>query len=58
MAMKYGFKVLFVNPKGTTKSEKHDKVMKRYGLDGHSALAYLIALRDIERHSLTQKVTD
>jgi len=57
-AMKHGFKVLLVNPKGTTKSEEHDKVMKRYGLDRHTASAYLIALRGIERHSLIQKATD
>jgi len=58
MAMKYGFKVLLVNPKGTTKSEEHDEAMKRYGLDRHTASAYIIALRGVERHSPTQKVTD
>jgi len=58
MAMKYSFKVLLVNPKWTTKSEEHDKAMKRYGLDRHSASAYIIALQGIERHSPTQKVTD
>ena len=50
MAMKYGFKVLLVNPKGTTNSEEHSKIMRRYGLDRHTASAYLIALRGIERH--------
>jgi len=32
--------------------EEHDDVMKRYGLDRHTASAYLIALRGIERHSM------
>jgi len=58
MAMKYGFKVLLVNPKGTTKSEEHDGVMRRYGLDRHMASAYIITLRGIERRSLIQKATD
>ncbi len=57
MAMKYGFSVLLVNPKGTTNSEKHSKIMRRYGLDRHSASAYIIALRGIERHGLIQKAT-
>ncbi len=57
MAMKYGFKVLLVNPKGTTNSEEHGKIMRRYGLDRHTASAYIIALRGIERHSLIQKIT-
>jgi len=58
MAMKYGFKVLLVNPKGTTKSEEHDEAMKRCGLDRHTASAYIIALRGIERHSPAQKVAE
>ena len=57
MAMKYGFKVLLVNPKGTTSSKEHDIVMKKYGLDRHTASAYLIALRGIERHTTIQKAT-
>ncbi len=57
MAMKYGFRVLLVNPKGTTNSEEHDKAMRRYGLDRHTASAYIIAIRGIKRHSLIQKAT-
>ena len=57
MAMKYDFKVLLVNPKGTTNSEEHDRMMKRYGLDRHTASAHIIALRGIERHNLIHKVT-
>ena len=55
MSMKYGFKVLLINPKGTTQSKEHNKVMKRYGLDRHAASAYLIALKGIKRHELIQK---
>ncbi len=41
----YGLHVVTVNPKGTTRSEDHEYVMRRYGLDSHTASAYLIALR-------------
>jgi len=43
----YGLNTKFVNPKGTTSSREHDKVMKRFGLDRHTASAYIIALRSI-----------
>lgn len=55
MAMKYGFKVLLVNPKGTTHSKEHDEVMRKYGLDRHTASAYIIALRGMESHNLIRK---
>jgi hypothetical protein len=45
----YGIEAKYVDPKGTTNSEEHDKIMKRYGLDRHTASAYLIALRGL-RH--------
>ncbi|MCC6021616.1 MAG: hypothetical protein LM560_00640 [Desulfurococcaceae archaeon] len=45
MALKYGFRVLLVDPKGTTNSRKHCELMKRYGLDRHTTSAYLIALK-------------
>jgi len=47
MALKYGFKVLLVDPKGTTNSREHDEIMKRFGLDRHAASAYLVALRGL-----------
>ena len=47
MAVKYGFKVLLVNPKGTTHSKEHDEAMRKYGLDKHTASAYLIALKGL-----------
>jgi len=51
----YSLKTIYVNPRGTTKSREHDKVMRRYGLDRHTASAYLIALRGIKRHTMIQK---
>ena len=47
-AMKYGFKVLLTDPRGTTRSRGHDEIMRRHGLDRHAASAYLIALRGTE----------
>ena len=44
-AMKYGFNVLLTDPRGTTHSREHDEVMRKHGLDRHSASAYLIALK-------------
>jgi len=41
----YGLHVVTVNPKGTTHSKDHEYVMRRYGLDRHTASAYLIALK-------------
>ena len=38
-----------VNPRGTTHSEEHDEVMKKFGLDKHTASAYLIAKRGLEK---------
>jgi IS605 OrfB family transposase len=49
MALKYGFRVFLVDPKGTTNSREHDDVMRKYRLDRHAASAYLIALRGL-RH--------
>ena len=48
----YAINITYVNPKGTTHSREHDKIMEKYGLDRHSASAYLIALRGIERRIL------
>ena len=44
----YSIKVRYVNPRGTTNSTKHDELMKKYGLDKHTASAYLIALRGLD----------
>jgi len=47
-ALKYGFKVLLVDPKGSTNSREHDELMRKYRLDRHTASAYLIALRGLK----------
>jgi len=43
----YSIEVKYIDPKGTTSSEEHGEIMKRYGLDRHTASAYLIALRGL-----------
>jgi len=47
-ALRLGFNVILVNPKGTTNSEEHEKVMREKGFDRHTASAYLIALKGLE----------
>jgi hypothetical protein len=44
----YGIEAKYIDPKGTTSSEEHDEIMKRFGLDRHTASAYLIALRGLK----------
>jgi hypothetical protein len=46
-ALRLGFNVILVNPKGTTNSEEHEKVMREKGFDRHTASAYLIALKGL-----------
>ena len=46
-ALRLDFNVILVNPKGTTNSEDHDKVMREKGFDRHTASAYLIALKGL-----------
>jgi len=53
----YAVKVDYVDPKGTTNSEGHNEIMKRYGVDRHTASAYLIAMKGIKRHAMIQKAT-
>jgi hypothetical protein len=43
----YSIRVGYVNPKGTTNSVEHDELMRKYGLDKHTASAYSIALKGI-----------
>ena len=47
-ALRLGFNVILVNPKGTTNSEEHEKVMREKGFDKRKASAYLIALRGLK----------
>lgn len=44
----YSIRISYVDPKGTSNSKEHDKVMKEYGLDKHTTSAYLIALKGIK----------
>ena len=44
-ARKLGVKTVEVDPKGTSNSKEHEYTMRKYGLDKHTASAYLIALR-------------
>ncbi|AWR95527.1 hypothetical protein [Acidianus brierleyi] len=46
-ALRLGFNVILVNPKGTTNSEYHDRMMREKGFDRHTASAYLIALKGL-----------
>ena len=43
----YSIETKYVNPKGTTNSTEHDEAMRKYGLDRHTASAYLIAIRGL-----------
>lgn len=45
----YSLKTIYISPKGTTRSKKHGEAMRRYGLDRHTASAYLIALKGLKR---------
>jgi len=46
-SLRLGFNVMLVNPKGTTNSEDHDRIMREKGFDRHTASAYLIALKGL-----------
>ncbi len=43
----YSIRVGYVSPRGTTNSTEHDELMRKYGLDKHTASAYSIALKGI-----------
>ena len=53
----YSLETIYVNPKGTTHSKEHVETMEKHGLDRHTASAYLIALRGMERYTKIQKAT-
>ena len=57
MTMKLGFTPILIDPKGTTHSEEHDKIMKRYGLDRHTASAYIIATKGLKAIKNHEKLT-
>ena len=43
----YSINVTYIDPKGTTNSLEHSKIMKKYRLDRHTASAYLISLKGL-----------
>jgi len=49
MAMKYGFKVYLVNL--SYKSKIAEKIKSEYGLDRHTASAYILALKYLSPES-------
>ncbi len=49
VARLYSLPAVEVDPRRTTRSEEHVKVMSRFGLDRHMASAYLIAKRAITK---------
>jgi len=44
----YSIRAGYVNPRGTTNSTEHDELMKKYGLDRHTASAHLTAIRGLK----------
>jgi len=48
-ALKLGFTVILVNPKGTSGSVTHRQIMREKGLDRHMASAYMIAYRGLKK---------
>ncbi len=48
-ALKLGFTVILVNPKGTSNSVTHKQIMREKGLDKHMASAYIIAYRGLKK---------
>ena len=47
-ALKQGFTVILINPRGTSNSLTHKQVMREEGLDKHMASAYIIAYRGLK----------
>jgi len=44
----YSIEAKYVNPRGTTNSKEHDELMRKHGLDRHTASAYLTALKGLK----------
>jgi len=44
----YSIETKYVSPRGTTNSEEHDELMRKYRLDRHTASAYLTALKGLK----------
>ena len=48
-ALRLGFRVIMVSPRGTSNSLTHRQVMREKGLDKHTASAYMIAYRGLKK---------
>ncbi len=48
MALKLGLTPVLIDPRGTTHSEEHERIMREKGLDRHMASAYIIAYRGLK----------
>jgi len=48
MVLKFGLTPILVDPRGTTHSREHEKVMRKRGLDRHMASAYIIAFKGLK----------
>jgi len=44
----YSIETKYVNPRGTTNSTEHDELMRKHGLDKHTASAHLTALKGLK----------
>ncbi len=49
VAREHGVPVIEVDPRGTTHSEEHSEVTRRYGVDKHTASAILVARRGLRK---------
>jgi len=48
-ALRLGFNVVLVNPKGTINFEDHDRILRKKGFDRHTSSAYLRGLEVIKK---------
>jgi len=58
MALKLGLTPILVNPRGTTHSEEHRRIMRERGLDRHMASAYLTATKGLEVIKSNEKLRE
>jgi len=45
----YSIEAKYVGPRGTTSSAEHDEIMRKHRLDRHTASAYMVALKGLNR---------
>jgi hypothetical protein len=51
----YSIETKYVNPRGTTNSTEHDELMRKHGLDKHTASAHLTALKGLTPMSTSNR---